>query len=490
MRWWPGRVQGRPASAAAAASRSLSSQLTHLLIWSIASLWVLMAVGSAGQAHNEINEGMDAALVDTAHRLLDLAMHDLEPVGAAGHHGDVQRPRATLIQNTGTTQDDPLIYQVVDAGGRVLLRSQHAPADALPVPRRPGFSDLPDWRVFTYAHASRPVYLHIADSLAHRREALFETTLWLLLPPLSALPILGLIVHLLTRRGLVSLQHLSQQIGRRGGDDLSPIAHAGWPTELQVIADSTNHLLRRLTAALDGERSLAANAAHELRTPLATVRLRLHTLLGMPLAPAPQHEAQEALASLIQLSRRAEKLLQLSRAESGATFGNSAVALGELAAIVVQEFWARTDALPRIHLQLPPDAEVTAWGDRDALAIVLRNLIENALLHAPGARIDVVVDWPALLRVRDAGPGVAATALDVLRHRHLRQAEGGSGFGLGLSIVQTIVERLGGRLDLCSPAPGGTGGFEAVVTLRPAPTAGADTRPATAGAALLPAGTL
>lgn len=439
---------------------SLSTQLTRTLLATLGGLWLLLAAGSAWQARTEINEGMDSSLVDTAQRLLDLAMHDLQR-HEASDQGAVQRVAPAQVA-------DDLMYQIVDARGRLLLRSADAPEQALAVPRARGFVDLPAWRVYTERHAQQPVYIHVADSLAHRRDAWFETTLWLLLPVLGVLPLLGWLVHLVTRRGLAPLAELAAQIGQRDGQDLRPIPTTVQPRELQIITRSTNHLLQRLGDALDSERALAASAAHELRTPLAAARLRLHAMLGMALPAAARTEAEQALASLMQLNRRAEKLLQMSRAESGAALGRTRVHLGELAGTVAQEFWADPALLDRLRLHTPSDADVVALGDFDTVGIVVRNLVENAVRHAPNGAIDIVVEAPARLTVRDAGPGVAASSLQAIAQRHVKRSRDATGYGLGLSIVASIVERHGGTLVLHSPPPGRASGFEAVIELRAA----------------------
>ncbi|WP_394791232.1 ATP-binding protein, partial [Rhodoferax sp.] len=439
-------------------------KLTRSLLWALGLVWVVVACSSAWYAQVEINEGMDNALMDTGHRLLDLAIHDLKPPAGAGSAADTHFP---LVQRGDTRiADDYLMYQVVDVSGRVLLRSQDAPDTPFAAGRANGFSTLPPWRVYTYQHPELPYLIHIADSMAHRREAQWEITLWLLLPVLGVLPILALLIRFITRRHLAPLQHISLQIGQRNGRNLSPIAGTTLAAELQTITDSMNHLLLRLGDALDTEKALAANAAHELRTPLATTMLRLHTLLNTPLVPVAKEEAFKALESLQQLSRRTEKLLQMSRAESSATLAWNPVNLAVLAGTVAQEFWAQTEMLDRLYLRLPADLDVVVSGDFDALAIVLRNLVENALRYGRGAPVDIEVVWPATLVVRDFGPGVPAETLALIRQRHVKNTPDATGYGLGMSIVSTVVERHRGRLVLVSPLPGRTSGFEASVVLQ------------------------
>ncbi len=445
--------------------RSLSWQLTRTLVVAIGSVWMLIAAGSVWQARAEMSEAMDSTLIDTSHRLMDLAAHDIAPDGIA--NGTHHRPEL-VARSESAFEDDHLIYQVVSESGELLLRSNDAPAQPLAVARTVGFADLPDWRVYTHRHAERPIYIHVAEQRAHRTEAVLHTAVWLALPMLCALPLLGWLIRVVTRRALAPLQAFADQIRLRSGRDLSPITTTAQPVEFEIITSSTNHLLQRLTEALSVEKAVAANAAHELRTPLAAALLRMHTLLSRPLETRAHAEAQQALASLQTLNRRAEKLLQLSHAESAAALAGEPVDLGELAAVLAEEFWHLSDFRERLFLRVAAPEGAIALGDFDALAIVLRNLIENAVRHCTDGAIEIVVEAPATMLVRDAGPGIAPDALAHIRQRHVKRSRGVAGFGLGLSIVATIVERQGGQLVLSSPPAGRPNGFEAAVHLRPA----------------------
>jgi two-component system, OmpR family, sensor kinase len=447
------------------AERSLSAHMTWRLLVAIGGVWMLMTAGSAWQARFAMNESMDRTLVDTSHRLLNLAMHDMEPAG----NPDANRHWPELVpRDASAYEDDHIVYQVVSASGKVLLRSKGAPEQPLPVQRVAGFADVPDWRVYTHKHAERPIFIHVAERLSYRHEAALDMVLWLLLPPLGALPLLGLLIGSVTRRGLAPLQHLARQIRQRDGQDLSPIATSALPRELQVITSSTNHLLQRLNDALNTERALAVNAANELRTPLSAALQRLHALLGMNLAPEVRVEAGKGLASLLQLNHRAEKLLQLARAESGAALSIEWVNLEELAGVVMHDFWSLDGLRERLHLYAPAEEDVIALGDFDSLEIVLRNLIENAVRHCTEGDIDIVVEAQAVIRVRDSGPGVPPDALESIRVRQLKHTGESAGEGLGLSIVGAIVDKHGGWLVLSSPPQGRQSGFEALVQLRAA----------------------
>lgn len=456
-------------------TNSLVSKLTRSLLLAVGCAWIAIAVSAAWLAQSEVNESMDSALVDTAQRLIDLAAHDLVVHNQAPGQALTGKRDLNTSNQVGSSNanfsDDHIFYQVVNADHAVLLRSTDAPAAALKVPLENGFTELEALRVYTYKQPERPLYIHVADSLDHRSKAESELMLTMLLPMLLVLPMLAWLIYAITRAALAEVQTIADEIAQRHGADLRPLPDGDRSSEIEVIAINTNRLLLRLGDALDTEKSLAANAAHELRTPLATAQLRLHALLGMSLDAASRAEATMALESLVQLNRRAEKLLQLSRAESGATLTYQPIQLTTLAATVVQEFWSDPKLLDRIQLHTPEDDDVVALGDFDAIAIVVRNLIENAVRHAPNSLIDVMVETPALIRVRDQGPGVDPRTLGLIRLRHVKSQRDATGYGLGMSIISTVVTRHQGRLELLSPPPGLAQGFEAQVHLLPASAA-------------------
>lgn len=437
---------------------TLAGRLTRTLVLWVGGVWLLSVLGVVWYVDREINYNFDNELVEVSHRMFDIALEQVD------RRPDGQLPGKPLIAPTPVFHDAAVVYQVVDANERVLLRSAETPPNTFDVPVSPGFANLEAWRIYTVRHPTRPLFLQVADPLSERRETLNRTLFGLLIPLIAMLPLLALLLRRIARRELLVLQQLSGEIGQRSGTDLSPIALPGLPRELQSVGDHVNRLLERLSQALDVERALAANAAHELRTPLAAARLRLQTALDHALNRA---DVEAALSALQMLSHRAEKLLQLSRAESGASLTRGRVDLVRLAATVAQEFWQESNALGRLDLKVPDERESPpeVAGDVDALAIALRNLVENALHYAGTARVEIEVTPDCQLVVRDFGPGVSDVELRTLQLRHVRHSAERTGYGLGLSIVATIVAKHGAQLVLHSPPPGAPSGFEARIVL-------------------------
>lgn len=458
----------------------LASRLSRVLSVWVGGFWIAGALAIAWFVNSAIVSEFDASLAISAHRLVDLIVLDhqgnepnsipriaskstsvarLAPLASKGAEG-----KSNFGVNVRTNY---LIYQAFDASGRLTIRSEGSPEKALITDLKPGYADVPPWRTYLIHDTVKSRYILTADTLANRTDLQRETLLWLLLPLLILLPLMGLAVYKLTRRELYVVEHLAEEIAARGGGNLTPITINDASSEMNTITVGTNQLLLRLEDALHAERSLAANAAHELRTPLASARLLLSVAQSYPMVEEAKDALTQLAESLTTLSKRAEKLLQLSRAEAGASLSQDDVDLTVLASMVTQEFWSNPNVQSRLKLELPEDAAVMVRGNFDTLAIALRNLIENALKYAPDGDIHVSVSSPAIMAVRDEGAGVAEQDLNKLRHRHVRLSMNQTGYGLGLSIIRTIAEKNSGHLELRSPPVGFTHGFEAVLKFQP-----------------------
>jgi two-component system, OmpR family, sensor kinase len=454
----------------------LASRLGRVLsIW-VGGIWIVGSLAVAWYVNSTIASGFDASLAISAHRLIDLVVLDNNSSEFSsfpriiGKTTSITKPKAKTSNTKvlepsdgigmGTNQ---LLYQAFDADGKLTIRSEGTPELPWLKVLKPGYADAPPWRTYTTHDTAKSMYIVTADTLANRADLQRETLLWLLLPLLILLPLMGMTVHKVTRRELQVVEQLANEIAVRGSGNLTPITISGASTEMNTIAAGTNQLLLRLDDALNTERSLAANAAHELRTPLASARLSLSTAQTFPMGDDAREALSQLSESLTTLSKRAEKLLQLSRAEAAATLSIEEVDLSVLALMVTQEFWINPSVQSRLKLDLPSDDAVMVQGNFDTLAIALRNLIENALKYAPEGNIYIAVSTPATISVRDEGVGVAEQDLNKLQQRHVRLTKNQAGYGLGMSIVRTIAEKNGGRLELRSPPMGFEHGFEAIL---------------------------
>jgi two-component system OmpR family sensor kinase len=263
------------------------------------------------------------------------------------------------------------------------------------------------------------------------------------------------------------LGQLQKQLARRDANDLAPLPTDGLPTELQPIAGTVNQLFQRLHTAFDAERSFASNAAHELRTPLAGAVAQIQRLRSETQESDTARRADAIEATLKRLTRLSEKLMQLARAEGAQLAAAQPHDLRLVLRLIVDDFSRGVDA-GRIVMSLPP-ASVLSQIDPDAVGIVARNLIENALRHGGGVddaspvRVDLTADgW---LHVENDCAAVPAPVLAELSGRFMRGDTLGGGSGLGLAIVRTIADRTGATLTLKSPVSGQDRGFRASIHL-------------------------
>lgn len=470
------------------APQSLVRRLSRSLTAVVLAIWLLSTGAVAWYVNHQIQENFDVELIESTYRQLYPALlevqigHPKDSLTTALDAARQAKNPAVMGLLPGSDHSEPLLLQLRSNTGQVLLHTQATPSSPFAVPLQQGFYDTSDYRVFSLYDPQYDVWLQLADPLEERKATSQRIVLGLSLVLLVVLPIVVWLVTSVTRRELRSVGQLQQQITARSGSNLQPLLVQGMPTELRVVGEGVNQLLERLGEALNVERSLAANAAHELRTPLAEVRLRLHTAIAQATQRSttttdtaehpcvPLADVQNALQSLETLSHRTERLLQLSRAEGGDRAHFAPVNLVHLAEQVAQEFWQNSqDAQKRLDCITPPMQDaVWVSGDIDSLAIALRNLIDNAVKHSTA---DVILEvqstpHPALI-VTDSGTGLGAAEIQRILERHVRFDRQRIGYGLGMSIIQTIVQKHDAQLTLSSPPSTLPHGLQARIVFKP-----------------------
>lgn len=435
--------------------RSLQRRLALSLGALLTVLWLGAASVTALLSRQAIEAVFDAALQETAQRILPLAVADV-----------LGREDAAPTQRLAEARehDEILSYAVRDAKGRILLLSHDAdPAIFLPW-RGVGFSQSATHRFYSDEALRGSVRLTVAEPLAHRAGVGREIQMGLGLPLLIFLPVALLAIVLAVRASLAPLRRFRERLAARGAHDLSQVPVDELPLEVLPVADTLNGLLGRLAAAFEAERSFAANAAHELRTPLAGAIAQAQRLQAETRDATAQARAVDIETTLKRLTRLSERLMQLARAEGGRLRLEQASDLRPVARILTDDL-TRVAGAGRLVLVLPPEP-VMSDLDPDVFAIAFRNLVENALRHgAEGTPIQVSLSRDGVLTVANDGPVVANEALSRLVNRFERAGAHTQGSGLGLAIVQAIAQRIGGALVLQSPRPGQASGFEASLTL-------------------------
>ena len=435
--------------------RSLQTRLALSIGAVVTILWVAAATVTAGILRHEMDEVFDSALQETAQRILPLAVLDI-----------LGREEEGVAQRLATLREhqEYFSYIIRDGQGRVLLASHDADLSIFPPYAGAGFGVTDTHRLYYDSALQGTIMIAVAEPLAHRAEVAREVQIGLALPllvmiPLSLAGIIGAV-----RLSFRPVRRLRDDLASRSARDLSPVEETGLPSELTPIAAAASQLLERLNAAFEAERSFAANAAHELRTPMAGAIAQAQRLRAETSDPKAAERASDIEASLKRLTRVSEKLMQLARAEGGRLRTGRVADLRPVLELVASDV-GRSAGARRLDLVMPPDP-VPSDIDPDAFGILCRNLLENAVKHGEsGAPISVRLSAERRLSVANEGSTISADALARLPSRFERAGTVGDGAGLGLAIVRTIAERAGGSLTLNSPAPGRETGFEAVVTL-------------------------
>ncbi|WP_411884923.1 ATP-binding protein [Polaromonas sp. YR568] len=358
--------------------------------------------------------------------------------------------------------------QIWGQDGTQIFRSTRS---ALPPRAVLGFSDVEAhgnrYRVYTLQTALQTV--QIAQDLDARSARARALAVRAVLPFLLLTPLLMLAVWWVISRSLAPIERARRQVAGRRADDLSPLASEGLPDEVQPLVDELNLLFGRVRGAFEAQKHFVADAAHELRSPLTALKLQAQALRRNGETPA---EREAGIARLNQGIDRAirlvEQLLVLAREEAGAGQATAAgpVDLQDVIKLAV------ADVLPHaLHKQidlglvagdpspqLPQASQVT--GQAEALRILLRNLLDNAVKYTPaGGRVDVSLalqDGRPVLSVEDSGPGIDGDDRERVFDRFFRaSAEGAradeapqTGSGLGLAIVKAIAARHGATLQL------------------------------------------
>jgi two-component system OmpR family sensor kinase len=380
-----------------------------------------------------------------------------------------------LLRGRGPTPSPPdgrpapgvaqIVTQIWNRDGVLVYWSQ--PNTGLPVPATEGYSTVLDngreWRLYTHVVGNHA--LQVAHALDERREIATQTALRTLLPLLALIPFLGVLIWYAVGRGLRPLDAMSRAVAKRRPDAMAPLAETDLPNELQPLAGSLNALLARLDDALAAQRRFTADAAHELRTPLAAVRLQVELAERAPDAPARAAALTELKSGVDRAVRLVEQLLTMARFEPEAL--GATETLVDLTPIVADALIARAGLAEDkgIDMGSVRSAPVPVRGDAASLAMLLANLLDNALRYTPaGGRVDVAVDdedGAAVLSVMDTGPGIPVVERESVFERFHRGtsaglATDGGGSGLGLSIVKRIAVAHGASVTL-DDGPGGRG---------------------------------
>ncbi|MBA3930581.1 MAG: sensor histidine kinase [Xanthomonas sp.] len=435
-------------------SHSLKSKLLLAVMTPLALGWTCWLGGQYFQMTRQQQGHDDLFLQEVSEQILLSMPANLDALDAG--------PRLQLPTQPSSAgrKFDALRYQVWILGRRApVVRSDGAPAQPLRSDFKPGFVLTEvggePWRVYTVSDARGRIQVQAGMSLSAMRTELaywVKVSVW---SGIGILLVLGACVGFAIHWSLRPMNRLRRGMAERAAHDLAPLPVAGLPREIRPLVDSFNLLLERLSDAMRGERQFLADAAHELRTPLAA----LLTQTQVARRAGTQADAQAALDQLAQgvqrTSRLAQQLLDSARVDaSPLSEERPEVALPDVVAMVAREF--ESMAARRKQTIVVHTEPASVHGDLDDLGILARNLLDNALRYSgEQARIEIACGLDAdgataWLAVRDNGPGVLPDERERVFERFFRgsQGNGERGSGIGLSLVQRIAQAHGATISV------------------------------------------
>ncbi|MDI1257960.1 ATP-binding protein [Aquabacterium sp.] len=418
--------------------RSIQGRLLAWVLGMVVVVWLSTAGITWFDARHELEELLDGHLAQAASLLV------------VQQQGEIEDDRHDLDAPTLHRYAPKVAFQVFHEG-RLALRSANAPAVPMAAPGQPfrvGFDTVQidglTWRVFAAQGGEQDVRVYVGEQMNSRMGilwAVLRSTLW---PMLVALPLLALAVWWAVHLGVSPMRRLGQVLAQREPQALHPVAVAGATVEMLPMIEALNALFARIDQLLASERRFTADAAHELRTPIAAIRAQAQVALAEADELARRHALLNTVQGCDRATRLVDQLLTLSRLEAADAMAPQVVDLRALTQSVLAELAPK--ALGK-HQTLEFEAPEPCFlpGHETLLAVLVRNLVDNAVRYSPpSARVTVALRHEAgrvVLSVEDSGPGLAEADRQRLGERFFRVPGSlESGSGLGWSIVQRIAQ--------------------------------------------------
>jgi signal transduction histidine kinase len=427
----------------------MNSIRVRLLLALLAALILSAAVMGAVTYRNVLAE--TETLFDYQLRQMALSLRD---------QGEIATDQVSAFAD----EDLDFVVQIWTVDGRSIYASRaHS---ALPARALLGLADVTvdgqTWRTFSVATRDRVI--QVAQPRQIRRRLAADAALHSVIPLLLLAPLMALAIWWLAALTLAPLRRLAAQVRERDEQSLAALPTAGLPDEVAPLVSALNALLQRLGQSLDTQRAFVSVAAHELRSPLTALKLQLRLLTRASDDESRAQAVTSLSTGIDRAARLVEQLLALARSEPGAPA--IAMQVLDLSEVVRQ---AVADTVPfaqsrGTEFELFADTPVTIYGDRAALAMLARNLADNAVRYSPpGARVELRVDLTdgvPTLQVDDAGPGIPSAERERVFDRFYRRSSHNElsdeqGTGLGLAIVRSVAARHGAEVTLGDSQLGG-----------------------------------
>jgi len=427
---------------------SLKQRLLALALSTVILVWGAAVAITYLEARKELYEVLDAHLAQAATLLVVQTTHELD---------EIETEHATLPHKYSPR----IAFQVWERGKTLRIHSANAPTQPLAV-REEGFSDnvigRQGWRVYSSWDSSGEYLIHVAERADVREQLARTIARNLLQPVLISLPLLAVLLWVAVARGLRPLVNLTREVEQREPDNLAPLEAGKVPREVVPLIGRLNRLFARIASSIQKERRFTADAAHELRTPVAAIKAQAQVAQAATIREERMHALDNAILGCDRATHLIEQLLTLSRVDTLEGSVTELCSLGGIAAEVIAAL-APAALEKDVHLELQENEDLLVRGSPALLRVLLRNLLDNSVKHTgqgTSVRVNVSHEQGMInLSVSDDGPGIPVQELDKVTERFYRPlGTQASGSGLGLSIVKRIAELHHASLQI---APGNEG---------------------------------
>lgn len=413
---------------------SLKQRLLALVLAAITLAWLGAATFTYFEAREEFDEMLDAHLAQAASLLTAQASHEID---------EIETEHAPLLHKYSLR----VAFQVWENGQQLRLHSANAPQGRMTNKER-GFSDSTfggqHWRVFSTWNEDGEYLIQVAERTNMRDELARGIAGNLLRPLLISLPLLALLLWIAVVRGLRPLDKLTREVEQREPDNLAALDASSAPREVVPLIERLNRLFVRIDASMQKERRFTADAAHELRTPVAAIKAQAQVARAASGEAERIHALDNAILGCDRAAHLIEQLLTLARVDTLDRGVAEPCRLRDIAAEVIAAL-APAALETGVRLELLAGDEAIVRGNPGLLRVLLRNLLDNSMRHSPsGTTVQVSITHEpgaACLSVSDNGPGIPEQERDKVLERFYRPlGTQASGSGLGLSIVKRIAE--------------------------------------------------
>ncbi len=441
---------------------SIRRQLLFILLPFAILIWLVSGLFSYFDLRNEIEQLADAKLVQSGEILL------AQSLASQQQATPTQSPHLTTtiaekFWQHNPKYNSPLAFQIWFKNDFLLFRSENSPLSQMTTQHQ-GLSDVllsdTHWRIFATQSHNGLITIQIGENATRRGQLGHSIIMRIMMPFIFSLPLLAWLAWFSIGKSMTPLKVIASELHHRRTNDLYPVNDSLVPLEARTITDSINTLLSRLKSTIENERRFTADAAHELRTPLAALKTHAEVALQASTHEERQQALRQTVRGVNRATRLVEQLLTLARLDPSSGLTNKKRAdlfiLGE--SVLSEEAPVAFDK--NIEISLHGTRGKFISGNIDAVRVLMRNLVDNAIRYTPdNGEVQVIVsrqEEQIILSVADSGPGIPVEDRERIFKRFFRRlGTKSSGSGLGLSIVSRIVDIHGLHIELSTAAIGG-----------------------------------